>query len=278
MTEGDGDLLVASAGSAGQAQRWNDQSGGDSARLWPSFNVIELHGDELAIDTVSFAWKEEGSSKRSRRALVRARRSGSQWQLEPLRQVNIEDAGPQLALNAARCQLRLSSTHPERWDYHCEREVKQAGSPENGVERTRLHRYVETVNGLPDGLCVLNSHGAHAKLPLQVHLEVNGRVNYLVLGGVFRTLAESRRVMGDRSSPFGHIGLMNRYYSDLAQLTVSGLSEAATDAFASATDLGTGLERPIPLERGSIPGEITVQARNCPPRTLLRIYWRLDRT
>jgi 3',5'-cyclic AMP phosphodiesterase CpdA len=272
MSEGDGDLLVVSAGSAGQAQRWNDQNGGtDSARLWPSFNVIELQGDDLAIDTVSFAWKEEGSAKRSRRALVRARRSGSQWRIEPLRQVNIEDAGPRLALNAARCQMRPSTAHQARWDYECEREVRRAPA-------AHLHRYLETVNGLEDGLCVVNALGAHAKLPLQVHLQVDGSVTYLVLGGVFRTLVEARRILGDRSSPFAHVALMNRYYSELASLSVSGLSDSAHDAFASATDLGTGLERPIPLERGAHAGEIDIHMRNCPPRTLLRLYWRLDRT
>jgi hypothetical protein len=32
-----------------------------------------------------------------------------------------------------------------------------------------------------------------------------------------------------------------------------------------------------PIERGPLPGEILVRAAQCPPRTLLRIYWRLDR-
>lgn len=270
MSEGHGDVLLVSAASAGLAQRWHDQSASDSARLWPSFNVIELEGDELAIDTLSFAWKEEGSAKRSRRALVRARRVGSQWQVEPLRQVSIEDAGPRLLLNAARCQLQPSSSHPGRWDYHCEREVHTA--PE-----VQLHRYVEEVEGLSDGKGVANGHGAPSALPLSVHLPLGGKTHYRVLGGVLRTLAEAKRVHGDRLSPFAYVALLNRYGSELAQLTLRGLGDAAADAFASATDLGTGLERPEPIERGSQPGEILVRAANCPPRTLLRIYWRLDR-
>ena len=40
--------------------------------------------DQLAIDTVSFAWKREGSARSSRRALLRARRDGSQWQITPV--------------------------------------------------------------------------------------------------------------------------------------------------------------------------------------------------
>jgi 3',5'-cyclic AMP phosphodiesterase CpdA len=270
MREGDGDVLLVSAGSGGLAQRWNDQGATDSARLWPSFNVIALDGNALAIDTVSFAWKEEGSAKRSRRALVRARREGSQWRVEPLREVNIEDAGPRLTLNAAHCQLHSSSTQPGRWDYVCEREVRKAPD-------VRLHRYVEEVNGLPDGRGAINHHSEPAPLPIQVHLDLGGTTYYRVLGGVFRTLAEAEHVHGDGPTPFASLGLLNRYYSDVAQLTVRGLGDAALDAFASATDLGTGLERPVSIERASEPGVIFVRATGCPPRTLLRVYWRLDR-
>jgi hypothetical protein len=272
MSEGHGDVLIVSAASAGLAQRWNDYGGAsDSARLWPSFNVIELDGDALAIDTLSFAWKEEGSARRARRALVRARRSGSQWQIEPLRQVNLEDEGPRLLLNAARCQLQASTTHAGRWDYTCEREVLKAPD-------VPLHRYVEAVEGLSDGKGVVNDHGAPTGLPLQVHLEIGGITHYRVLGGVVRTLPEAKQVHGDRLSPFAYVALLNRYYSEVAKLTVRGLGDTALDAFASATDLGTGLEHPVPIQRGPEPDEIFVAAEGCAPRTLLRVYWRLDRT
>lgn len=269
MNEGDGDVLLVSAGSAGIAQRWHDHSVSDSARLWPSFNVMSLQGEELAIDTLSFAWKE-ATAKHSRRALVRARRSGSQWRVEPLRVVNIEDAGPRLALNASRCALRASLTHPGRWDFACQREVQVAPD-------VRLHRYVEEVTSLPDGRGIVSEHGPHADLPMQVHLELNGKTHYRVLGANFRTLAEANRVYGDRSSPFGSVGLLNRYFSEVAQLTLTGLGDAASDAFGSATDLGTGLERPLALERRAEPGTVQVRSLQCAPRTLLRIYWRLDR-
>jgi 3',5'-cyclic AMP phosphodiesterase CpdA len=271
MSEGHGDVLLVSAASAGLAQRWHDRSASDSARLWPSFNVIELEGDALAIDTLSFAWKEEGIAKRSRRALVRARRTGSQWTVEPLRQVNLEDAGPRLQLNAARCKLQPSTKYPGRWDYGCDREVHKAP----GVA---LHRYVEEVEGLSDGKGVANGKGAPSALPLHVHLPLGGRIHYHVFGGVLRTLGEAKRVHGDRLSPFAYIALLNRYASELTELTLSGLGDAAIDAFASSTDLGTGLENPEPLLRGDEPGEVHLRARECPPRTLLRIYWRLDRS
>jgi hypothetical protein len=241
----------------------------DSARLWPSFNVIALDGNELAIDTLSFGWKREGSARRSRRALVRARRSGSQWQLDPLREVNIEDAGPRLSLNAARCHLQPSITHEGRWDYSCEREVRRA----DGVP----HRYVEEVSGLPDARGSLDEHGDGAEMPMQIHLHLDGMTRFRVLGGVFRTLGEAHRVLADQASPFAYLALLNRYQSEVAQLTLRGLGVAAVDAFASATDLGTGLERPMRLERSAEPGVVFARAEGCSPRTLLRIYWRLDR-
>lgn len=271
MSEGHGDVLLVSAASAGTAQRWHDYGGtSDSARLWPSLNVIELEGDSLAIDTLSYAWKEESSDRRARRALVRARRKGSQWQVQPLQQVSIQDEGPRLQLNAAQCQLYDSATYPGRWDYTCEREVQRA-------QDVRLPRYVEAVEGLSDGRGVVNGRGLPTPLPLQVHLELGGVTHYRVLGGVLRTLGEAKRVHGDRFSPFAYVALLNRYYSELARLTVRGLGDAAIDAFASATDLGTGLENPVPIQRGTEPGEIHVTLERCAPRTLLRIYWRLDR-
>ncbi|HMJ15367.1 MAG TPA: metallophosphoesterase, partial [Polyangiaceae bacterium] len=42
---GQGDVIIVSAGSAGVAQAWHNDSERDAARLWPSFNVIELTDD-----------------------------------------------------------------------------------------------------------------------------------------------------------------------------------------------------------------------------------------
>lgn len=77
-------------------------------------------------------------------------------------------------------------------------------------------------------------------------------------------------------TPFASVGLMNRYHSEHACLTVSGLEQSAATAFASATDLGTGLERPIAVRRDTA-GDVHARYDACPPRTLLRIYWPLDR-
>ena len=67
---------------------------------------------------------------------------------------------------------------------------------------------------------------------------------------------------------------MNRYSSEVARLEVSGLDAATSRAFASATDLSTGLERPLRLERRN--GGVIAAHDRCPARTLLRVYWPLD--
>lgn len=269
MWEGDGDVLLVSAGSTGLAQRWHDHSSSDSARLWPSFNVIALEGDVLSIDTVSFAWKREGSARSSRRALLRARRSGSQWQITPVSHASLEDPGPRLQLNAARCWLRPSLTYEDRWDYSCERRLC-------APEGTRLHRYLEEVSGLSDGLGRHEGTGSDEPLPMQLALQIGRDARYSVVGGLFRTLSRARRTLGVDTAPFATVSLLNRYYSTLSELSVSQLGELASDAFGSATDLGTGLERPVPLERDLAGGSVVLRVTDCPPRTLLRVYFRLQ--
>ena len=77
---GHGDVLIVSAGSAGTAQSWAQHETQNAARLWPSFNVIDWNGPDLRIDTVSFPWRG-ASGPIAIYPLVRARRSGSQWNI-----------------------------------------------------------------------------------------------------------------------------------------------------------------------------------------------------
>jgi len=75
---------------------------------------------------------------------------------------------------------------------------------------------------------------------------------------------------------------MNRYVCRKARLEVTGLGKIAKSAFASATDLGTGLERPLRVDRsgdggnGSDGAMMAANLDDCPARTLLRIYWPLE--
>jgi 3',5'-cyclic AMP phosphodiesterase CpdA len=262
--QGHGDVLVVSAGSCGTAQRWSSGETQNAARLWPSFNVIDWRGEDLSIDTVSFPWKGGGSL--SVYPLVRARRDGAAWNIERLPLVPESDAEPDLERNHSLIRLADSKTDG-RWDYACERSV-DAGS--------KLVRYVETVEGAPGGRCLIEPFGAEIPLPGDVHLQIDGTTRYRVESAVFRTLSAATQAQGHRASAFAQVNLMSRYSSRRASLELVGLGERAQAAFASATDLGTGSERPVRLSRGGTDGSVTAQLEDCPARTLLRIYWPLE--
>ncbi len=264
---GHGDVLIVSAGSCGTAQRWSGGATQNAARLWPSFNVIDWTGANLSIDTVSFPWKG-GSGSVAVQPLVRATRQGATWSVERLPLVHPSDAPADLERNHSLIRLAdPAANHRGRWDYACERSVSANGN---------LLRYVETVEGAPGGLCVLEPFGAQIPVPGDVHLEVDGVTRYRVEGAVFRTFEAARAAQGHRASAFAQVSLMSRYSSRQAALDVVGLGQRAAAAFASATDLGTGLERPLVLRRGTADGAVSALLEDCPARTLLRIYWPLE--
>ncbi|HKY36361.1 MAG TPA: metallophosphoesterase [Polyangiaceae bacterium] len=268
ITVGQGDVLIASAGSAGLAQLSAHDSRQDTARLWPSFNVINWQDEQISVDMISFAWKEHQSSRYARRPLVRATRAGSQWRIQPVDGMEV-DRGPRLLDNRASYTLQASRSSEQRWDLKCERRViPGADSP--------VTRYVETVEALDGARCVLDGQPTALELPAQVHLELDAITRYRVEGAVPRTFAVAQR-HANEPSPFASVSFMNRYSADVARLELHGLPDAGRKAFASATDLGTGLERPLPLTRLDGDQAAVVEVRDCPARTLLRIYWRLDR-
>src|SRR6185295_9160216 len=47
LVTGSGDLLIASAGSAGRREPVHASHHADAARLWPSFNVVKLEGPQV---------------------------------------------------------------------------------------------------------------------------------------------------------------------------------------------------------------------------------------
>jgi len=267
MAAGHGDVLVVSAGSCGTAQRWSGGETQNAARLWPSFNVIEWDEPHLRIDSVSFPWKG-GAGPIALHPLVRAVRSGATWHIEKQPFGSEAAAPPELEHNSSVIRLaEHGSRHPGRWDYHCERDISSSG---------KLVRYVETVDGAPLGRCFIEPFNAELELPADVHLNVDGVTHYRVEGSVFRTLEAARQAQGYRASAFTQVSLMNRYSSRSARLELVGLDAGLSAAFASATDLGTGQERPLRLKRGPREGSVLAELQDCPARTLLRIYWPLE--
>ena len=115
-------------------------------------------------------------------------------------------------------------------------------------------------------------------MPGRIELDVRGDhlTLYRVGGAVCRTVREAEEVYGKRTSPYEWIGLMNRYTSRSARLSLVGLGAAAAEAFASVTDLGTGLEEPAAFDRSAPAGELRLIVPDCPARALLRIYWPLE--
>lgn len=263
VREGDGDVLLASAGSAGVAQSWT-ATVKDAARLWPSFNVIELTRDALAIETVSFGYKGRSRAAVSYRPLVWAEKQGREWRLAPVPTPGAGSVGPELMLDESIVGLRPSRT-AGRWDATVERVIERAGT-------RSLRRYVESVEGAPGALWRVDGE----ERPLPARLELSpGKREVLELHGAFlRTWEHARRVRGEGSAPFDSIGLMNRYRCATARLVVRGLPPAtAASAFGSIVDLGTGEERPSAV---SIEGDrVELVRRGCPARMLLRIHFAL---
>ncbi|MEO1231308.1 MAG: metallophosphoesterase [Myxococcota bacterium] len=263
-----GDVLIVSAGSCGTAQPWSPNHTRDTARLWPSFNVIELDEARAVVHDVSFGWKGTSAGRLVFRPLVNAQRDRAKWRLLPLPPTVEEEEGPVLACNRAFYRLSESLHAGEgRWDYRCVREVIPRAD--------RPQRYIETVEGADGATVLLDGDKRPRELPERLELDLSAPTLFDVKGGVVRSLTESHRLFGLRSAPFSSIALMNRYRSEDTVLGVDGLP-AAAEAFASMTDLGTGLESPAPLERVG-ESEVRLTRPNCPPRSLLRIYWPLTR-
>lgn len=240
---GQGDLMILSAGSGGTAQRWDDGTR-NAARLWPSFNVIELEHNRIEVDQVAFAWRDV-SDEVARRPMVCALRRDARWLPIDSGYDDAVEPGPRLLDNFMRATLS-PSPRSERWDCVVERRVRfDPEHPTTGYE--------ETVEGFSDTIVVDERKGARYRVP----------------GGM------ARATLRVSDSPYGHVALMNRYQCGRATLTVAGLGGGSRTAFGSATDLGTGLERPIPVEMLN-GDEVGISVDACPPRTLLRLYWLLE--
>ncbi|MGE3636683.1 MAG: hypothetical protein AB7P00_42670, partial [Sandaracinaceae bacterium] len=266
---GQGDVLIVSAGSGGVAQTWRDGAAKESARLWPSFNAITLGDRALTVEQVAFSWRDP-SADLARRPLVAVERADTRFLAIDLDEQS-EEPGPRMEENRAAVVLGPSlGNGAHRWDATYDRAVRFAPGSEG-------ERYVESVM-LPHGSDLVRLSGAASNgepIDGSAELTLDPRgASYVVRGAIARTAREERRSVGRHATPFGRVQLMNRYQSRLATLSLRGLGERSATAFGSVTDLGTGLERPANVE---VDGDlVTLQVTDCPPRSLLRIYWLLE--
>lgn len=271
MRAGQGDVLLVSAGSCGTAQPWMvGAAGRDVARLWPSFNWVELDEARAFVHTVAFGYKGSSAGRVVFRPLVGAHRTGAKWSSLPVPPDFEEEDGPELEENHAIYRISPSVHHGlARWDYRLTRRVRPA---DRGV---RPRRYVETVDGAQGARVQVAGDRRLRDVPEQIELHLDRPTEIWVPGALARTVHESRRLHGARGAPFSSVTLMNRYRARSARLWLEGLDDGGAEAFASETDLGTGLERPAPVVRTD--EGVGVERPDCPARTLLRLYWPLTR-
>ncbi|MBL8682320.1 MAG: metallophosphoesterase [Myxococcales bacterium] len=287
---GHGDVLLVSAGSAGMSLTWTESDLPDVARLWPSFNVIEIDGAgdaaldatpwTIAVDVVAFRprrTEEDPVAPRvARRPLLRARADGLRWDIDPVAgdpvsvgtRIRALSATAKVLPNAARGGLRADLG----WTV---RVVAEDSELERGDDRT-YYLCEDAMEGASlDDLCIGEARAGDRPLPARIEVPLDGTVcTYRVVGGLCLTRSEATRVRGELAA-FEDVTLLNRYESGESTLTVEGVPDGVR-AFGSVLDLTTGHERPARVERPA-PGTIVLRVSPCPTRTLLQVRWPLVR-
>jgi 3',5'-cyclic AMP phosphodiesterase CpdA len=260
LVEGSGDVLMASAGSGGRRERLHSTHDADAARLWPSFNVVRFEGERVEIEAISFVPKRSPRAA-VRRDLAKVTRRGGRWESDVVSN-RVRDWTKRLERDEACFVLSPSqSGNDEYWDYACERHVWL-------LRNARLRRYVDLVH--PGA----RSSRLRVRGPRQrIELRVNGVTRYAVADGLCRNAAAARRGQV-LSAAFEWVGLLCRYGGAVVSLSLARENASALAPFGSLTDLTTGRERPAPIE--SSKDEWRLGVSDCPPRTLLRIYWPLE--
>ena len=275
---GEGDVMILAAGSCGTSELWQPSPYGEAPRLWPSFNVIELDGAAIRAQSVAFppevtpeVW--DHSPRVNRRPLIGARRVGKRWELDEhaTEPRNFEAA---LALNETTINLITSASFLDRFDVESTRRIQIAPA-------SHVVAYHEMVEGPPRARVLdvqLDEHAAPSQdAPANLQLPLNGTARFTVTGGVCSTVAEASREYDEAGSAFEWVGLLNRYRSELARLVVT-MKPVEVDRqrpFASVTDLTTGRERAVELQRDDVERKYWFEVKQCPARTMLRVYWPL---
>jgi 3',5'-cyclic AMP phosphodiesterase CpdA len=263
MTPDSGDVLLASAGTAGRREAVTGLHHPEAARLWPSFNRVDLSGERVVVQSVSF------SPKRSRRPpilrhLASVERRGLKWILQPCT-LGARDPAPRVSTDEATFAL-VPSTNPQRWDLGCERRVELR-------EGARLPQYVDFVHALPRSSRLRPSRARRGRIGRRVELRIGEVTTTRLHQALCRTLGEARRCYGAADVAFEWVCLLCRYGATRATLRLARNDAPDLEPFGSITDLTTGRERPSPVH---LEGDHwIVVAQECAPRTLLRIYWPL---
>jgi 3',5'-cyclic AMP phosphodiesterase CpdA len=255
-----GDLILVSAGSAGRSEGVHS-SQPNPARLWPSFNLVQLSNDSVDVEALSFSPKRR-ERPAVRRQLVHARRAGPKWQLEPITS-GVSEFAARVATDEASYTLSVSGSSSQRWDFACARRV--VAKPD-----VSLRRYTDFVHALP---LIVPGARSRRRAYRRVELSLQEPTLHVANDALCRTLGEAERRYG-RGTAFEWVGLLCRHGAERATLQLSAPAHERLQPFASVTDLTTGRERPAKLEVTD--GVWSMSVARCVPRSLLRIYWPLN--
>jgi hypothetical protein len=180
----------------------------------------------------------------------------------------VRDTTMRVELDEARFSLRPSSTAAELyWDYVCERRVQL-------FPEAKLRKYVEFVHPgaeLSEVQAAIPALSARSSRR-RIELDSNGVTRYEIANGLRRAASVAVRARGV-SPAFESIGLFSRYGGKTVTLSLSRQHAGELVPFGSETDLATGRERPCQVE--ALGDEWRLLVTDCPPRTLLRMYWPL---
>ena len=174
-----------------------------------------------------------------------------------------------LTLNQLEAQLVPSQAHVGRLDIAVRRTL-------SSHPRAWLQEYWEVLEGVPGAIArdqVVDTVPRNDQpCPVELKVAKDGVSTWRIEGGAFSNLTDAQLEQPGRA--FGWVELLCRSRAELARLAVH-LGPVKSTPFASITNLTTGQERPYPFTReGDL---VTVTHSNCPARTLLRLYWPLER-
>lgn len=259
----EGDLLLTSAGSAGTSEPWQPTTHPGAMRLWPSFNVLRLEGAAVDVSAVAFSPKEPKEPAR-RRCLLSATREGRRWHVHPINEA--PDFEMLVDLNAAAFTLETHTTYAgDAFDLRCRRTVRPLSA---------MAEYKEVVEGLPGGELVVEGQTEPRPLPAVIDVPLDRELEYVARRAICATVKSAEEAYG-AGTAHEWVGLVNRYGTKRSVLSLDpGAAASGIGAvFGSITDLNTGRERYARARRDG--ARYVLEASDCAPRTLLRIYWCL---
>lgn len=261
LRDDEGDVLLASAGSAGLREPY--RGGPSGARLRPSFNAVWFEGDRVRMETVFFSAK--GKKDLVRQTVADVVQRGSHWEPSPAPMTTLTslDLKPTTQSDRASFTIKAREDDEEFFDYTCVRRVDGAPTP-----------YDERIEPAPGATFV----GADVKKTGDawlLHIRSGVDVTYDGTRALCRTSAASRKRWGAIDfSPYEWVWLDVRGGTKHACLELHGVSKD-THVFGSVTDLHTGRQHPCDVQRDG-DGPAVLKVDDCPAKRLLRIYWPLD--